>query len=73
MIKRRDFLRNVGFTGSLFAMPSVFVNAEPVSKKENIDLSLRSLKGTVQSKGKGIANIAVTDGINVTLTDKNGR
>ncbi|HUP12873.1 MAG TPA: metallophosphoesterase N-terminal domain-containing protein, partial [Niastella sp.] len=73
MIKRRDFLRNVGFSGSLFALPSLLVNAAPVSKKENIDLSVRTLKGTVQSKGKGIANVAVTDGINVTLTDKNGR
>jgi predicted phosphodiesterase len=73
MIKRRDFLKNLGFTGSFFAMPSVLVNAAPVSKKENIDLSLRTLKGVVQSKGKGIANVAVTDGINITLTDKNGR
>ncbi|WP_207514346.1 calcineurin-like phosphoesterase C-terminal domain-containing protein [Longitalea luteola] len=73
MTNRRAFLKNVGFTGSLLAMPSVFVNAKPVAKREHIDLSIRTLKGMVHSRGKGIANVAVTDGINVTLTDKNGR
>src|SRR5688572_1234581 len=73
MTNRRTFLRNLGFTGSLIAMPSVLVHAKPVLKRENIDLSVRTLQGMVHSKGKGIANVAVTDGINSTLTDKNGR
>lgn len=73
MINRRNFLKNVGFTGSLIAMPSALLNAEPLPAQGNIDLSNITLKGKVQSQGKGIAGVAVTDGINITKTDKNGQ
>ncbi|MBN9299726.1 MAG: calcineurin-like phosphoesterase C-terminal domain-containing protein [Filimonas sp.] len=73
MQNRRHFLRNLGITGSLLAIPSAMLKAEPRVKPDHIDLSTIVLKGKVQSQGKGIANVAVTDGMNVTLTDKNGQ
>ncbi len=53
-------------TGLLHATPKVKV---PVRGK---DLSLITLSGKVHSRGKGIAGVAVTDGINVTHTDAKG-
>ena len=73
MLNRRNFLKNVGLTGSLLTMPSVLLNAKPLSKPTIIDLSGITLKGKVQSEGKGIAGVQVTDGINIVLTDKNGQ
>lgn len=73
MLNRRNFLRNIGLTGSLLTVPSAILNARPLSKKTNIDLSGITLKGKVQSEGKGIAGVAVTDGINIVQTDKNGQ
>ncbi|SFD15017.1 3',5'-cyclic AMP phosphodiesterase CpdA [Chitinophaga sp. CF118] len=73
MINRRNFLKNLGITGSLLTMPSVLLNARPLSKPANIDLGAITLKGKVHNQGKGIAGVAVTDGINITLTDKNGQ
>jgi hypothetical protein len=67
MLNRRNFLKNLGFTGSLLALPSAVLHARP------IDLNSITLKGKVQSEGKGIAGVAVTDGINIVLTDKNGQ
>lgn len=73
MLNRRSFLRNIGVTGSLLTIPSALLQARTVIKPENIDLSTFIVKGKVQSKGKGIAGVAVTDGINITQTDKNGQ
>jgi hypothetical protein len=65
MLNRRNFLKNIGLTGSLLTVPSVLLNARSVSK-QNI------LKGKVQSEGKGVAGVPVTDGVSIVLTDKNG-
>jgi hypothetical protein len=54
-------------------MPAALLQAKPFGKRNNTDLSAITLKGKVHSKGKGIAGVAVTDGINITQTDKNGR
>ncbi|WP_440133273.1 calcineurin-like phosphoesterase C-terminal domain-containing protein [Chitinophaga sancti] len=72
MLNRRNFLKNVGVTGSLLALPAVITNAAPLLSGNNIDLSTISLKGKVLCEGKGVAGVPVTDGINITLTDKNG-
>ncbi|ATL49197.1 metallophosphoesterase [Chitinophaga caeni] len=72
MLNRRNFLKNLGLTGSLLTVPAAIVNANPFSKRGRIDLSLINLKGKVSANGKGLAGIAVTDGINITQTDKNG-
>lgn len=73
MLNRRNFLKNLGFTGPLLTMPSALLQAKPFAKRENIDLSPLTLKGKVHSQGKGIAGVAVTDGINITQTDRNGQ
>lgn len=73
MSDRRSFLKNLGFAGSLMALPSTLLKANPFSQKQNIDLSGITLKGRVQSQGAGVAGVCVTDGINITQTDKNGQ
>jgi hypothetical protein len=73
MINRRNFLKNVGLTGSLLTMPAALLNAKSLAASQtNIDLSAITLRGKVQCEGKGVAGVPVTDGINITLTDKNG-
>jgi hypothetical protein len=71
-LNRRNFLRNLGITGSLLAVPSAVLQATPLFRKGNIDLSTITLKGKVHSSGKGIPGVSVTDGINIVQTDKNG-
>jgi hypothetical protein len=66
MLNRRNFLKNVGLTGSLFTMPSVILNARPISKSN-------TLRGSVKCEGKGVAGVPVTDGVSIVLTDKNGQ
>src|SRR6185312_13123867 len=73
MLNRRNFLRNLGFTGSLLALPSAVVHANRAIRPGPVNLNAITLKGKVQSNGKGVAGVAVTDGINIVLTDKNGQ
>ncbi|WP_160717594.1 calcineurin-like phosphoesterase C-terminal domain-containing protein [Chitinophaga solisilvae] len=73
MLNRRNFLKNLSLAGPLAAMPSALLQAQPEIRSGNIDLTVITLKGKVQSQGKGIAGVAVTDGINITQTDKNGQ
>ena len=73
MSDRRSFLKNLGFAGSLLTVPSALLNAKPFVKQSNIDLSGIVLRGKVHSKGQGIAGVSVTDGINITQTDKSGQ
>lgn len=72
MLNRRHFLKNLGFTGSLLTVPSVLLQAAP-RNGEGINLSQVVLKGKVHNKGKGIAGVAVTDGINITRTSQDGQ
>ncbi|MCF6404998.1 calcineurin-like phosphoesterase family protein [Chitinophaga filiformis] len=72
-LNRRKFLKNLSVTGSLLTLPSVMLNARPLFRRGNIDLSNITLKGKVHNKGKGIPGVQVTDGINIVLTDKNGQ
>lgn len=72
MLNRRSFLKNLGLTGPLLTMPGALLQAQPFIKHGNTDLSTITLKGKVHNKGKGIAGVAVTDGINITQTGRNG-
>ena len=72
MINRRKFLANLGLTGALLTVPEKLLHAAPLAKAAGSDLSNLTLKGQVQSKGKGVSGVAVTDGFNVTTTNKNG-
>lgn len=68
-MKRRNFLRNIGFTGGIFALPSVMAETRNAGfEKENQLL----VKGKVTSNGKGIPGVSITDGIQVYQTNKNG-
>lgn len=69
---RRSFLKALGLTSVGLVLHQPDVAAQP----ENLfytDLSTITLEGMVKSNGKGIAGVAVTDGINVVLTDSNGK
>ncbi|MFC5271204.1 calcineurin-like phosphoesterase C-terminal domain-containing protein [Adhaeribacter terreus] len=74
-IQRRDFLKNLGIAGIGLSLAPGLVQAGPVYKApvKGKDLSIIKLSGKVQANGSGIANVAVTDGYNVVLTDAKGR
>lgn len=72
MFNRRNFLKNFGLAGAALTVPVAVVNAATPRKKPGIDVTNLTLKGRVHSNGKGIAGVAVTDGLNMTATDKNG-
>ena len=71
-MKRRDFLRNFGLVGAVITVPTVFSEAATRNLPVKKDISNIRLKGKVHSNGKGLASVSVTDGYNVTQTDKNG-
>jgi predicted phosphodiesterase len=67
-MERRNFLRNIGLLTAVAAVPvgNVFANRSSL-------FAGNAISGTVTSNGKGIANVVVSDGYNLVLTDKNGR
>ena len=71
-MKRKDFLKAFGIAGTAFTLSPVLAEAtsfvEPIGK----DVRNVTLRGKVHAAGKGIVGVAVTDGLNVTVTDKNG-
>lgn len=69
--KRRTFLKSLGLA-SLGLGFNWNLKAKPVTEIQVTDLSVVKLSGKVHSQGKGIAGVAVTDGLNVTLTDSKG-
>jgi len=71
---RRSFLRTLGFTGAGLVLGSTpgAAQTEKVTQDKPRDLSSITLTGIVRSNGKGIENVAVTDGINVTFTNPKG-
>src|SRR5688572_805053 len=71
-MKRRNFLKSLGMAGAVFTLPPVMATAEAPLKSNKKDLTNIKLKGKVTGNGKGIAGVAVTDGNNITTTDKNG-
>lgn len=66
-MERRNFLRNIGLLSAAATVPvaNIFANS-------NTLYAGNSIAGTVTSNGKGIANVVVSDGYNLVLTDKNG-
>ena len=66
---RRDFIRNIGVLGlTLAATPILGANA----KGSKSLLKQTKLTGFIKAAGKGLANVTVTDGHLVVLTDNNG-
>jgi hypothetical protein len=72
-MQRRDFLINVGLTGIVFNLPRMgeasVVSGPPAAKRDITNITIR---GKVQHGNTGLANVAVTDGLSVVRTDKNG-
>ncbi|MET0245089.1 MAG: calcineurin-like phosphoesterase family protein [Flavitalea sp.] len=67
MQNRRNFLKYLGLAGGAFTLPAA-VTATPGINESGI----YTLKGKVHSNGKGIAGVAVTDGVTVTTTKADG-
>ncbi|SDL13142.1 N terminal of Calcineurin-like phosphoesterase [Catalinimonas alkaloidigena] len=68
---RRFFLKTLGLSSLAFPLaPAVVAAPEP---KLPQDVSVVRLSGRVLANGQGLANVAVTDGINVVRTDAKGR
>src|SRR5688500_14007624 len=72
MINRRNFLKNFGMAGAVLAVPGTVAKAAAAPARINRDITNIRLKGKVHTHGKPMAGVAVTDGINVTTTGKNG-
>lgn len=70
MFNRRSFLKSFGLIGAGLAAPAAAVQAAATNTA--VDASLVTLRGTVSSGGKGLANVVVTDGFSVTATDSKG-
>lgn len=58
--------------GAAVAAPTTIINAAETPTTTIKDLSTTLLKGRISSAGKGIAGVAVTDGINIVRTSANG-
>ena len=72
MINRRNFLKNLSLTSAAFTAPVAFIPQTKEQESEVTDITNLILKGRVHSNGSGIAGVAVTDGMNIATTDKNG-
>jgi hypothetical protein len=72
MINRRNFLRNFGLAGAVLAADPILAGTATQRQTGKNDLANLTLKGRVHSNGKGLANVAVTDGFNVVVTDSKG-
>ncbi|HUQ96440.1 MAG TPA: calcineurin-like phosphoesterase family protein [Chitinophagaceae bacterium] len=71
LMQRRNFLKSFGAAGAAVAAPALLTTAtSPVLKKNIANLTLR---GVIHNNGQGLAGVAVTDGVNIAVSDKNGR
>ncbi|MBO0952694.1 calcineurin-like phosphoesterase C-terminal domain-containing protein [Fibrella forsythiae] len=69
MVNRRSFLKYLGWSGAAVttAAPVAVAHTYPATNVPG------TITGRVLGNGKGIANVAVTDGYSVVVTDKNGQ
>lgn len=54
-------------------MPLSLVEAAEIKNDRKHNLANRTIRGRVHNNGSGIGGVAVTDGLNMVVTDKNGR
>lgn len=72
MLNRRNFLQNFGLAGALIATDPVLAGNSKRTIAGPKDLASLTLRGRVHQNGNGIPGVAVTDGINVTITNTKG-
>ncbi|WP_161888230.1 calcineurin-like phosphoesterase C-terminal domain-containing protein [Pontibacter russatus] len=71
--KRRTFLKSLGLAGLAgFTFSVNDLQAAPEAAAKAGGVSAVRLSGKVLSQGRGVPGVAVTDGMNVTLTDAKG-
>lgn len=69
-INRRKFLQNSSLiTSGLLSLP--FLSMGEIQNP--LTLSYTEVKGRIHSNGQGIANVAITDGKHIYLSDKSGK
>ena len=66
---RREFLKSIGLVG-VGITTSTFVSAKENGKKSFLQQT--KLTGYIKANGKGLANVSITDGHLVKVTDNNG-
>lgn len=66
---RREFLKSIGLVGVAIAAPAL---AHSQEKSKKSILQQTKLSGYIKSNGKGLANVSVTDGHMVVVTDNSG-
>ncbi|MDJ1484520.1 calcineurin-like phosphoesterase family protein [Cytophagaceae bacterium YF14B1] len=74
LTKRRSFLKSIGLGGLGLSYVHTLEARSPQLPAgiPTTDVSVVRIKGKVQAEGKGMAGVAVTDGINITTTDAKG-
>jgi hypothetical protein len=71
---RRKFLQSLGTLGLGLSLPlAPAAVAKDKTAGPKLSLAPVTIKGKVHAGGTGLAGVAVSDGYNVVLTDKNGR
>lgn len=75
---RRQFLQNLGLVSAGLSLPFAPAalaadEAQAAPSAQKLNLAPLTIKGKVHQNGTGIANVAVTDGNNIVLTDKTGK
>ncbi|RAJ06613.1 calcineurin-like phosphoesterase family protein [Chitinophaga skermanii] len=68
-MERRHFLRNLGLLSAVTSLPAVPLLA---NDKTGNTFTTVGVKGRVTAKGKGLANVVMSDGYSIAITDKNG-
>src|SRR5688572_18871167 len=73
-LNRRNFLRTLGLSSLTLGLnlQTTETRASISRKLSATDLSTIKVTGVVKSSGKGVAGVAVTDGVNVVVTDSRG-
>ena len=71
--QRRTFLKSIGLAGLGVTLDVNLGLARPHPTAPTQDVAVVMLSGRVHSAGQGLAGVAVTDGLTVTLTDTKGQ
>jgi hypothetical protein len=71
-MERKDFLKLFGIAGTGLALPTINTEAQTRSHNVSGNRKIVKVSGKVHEKNRGIARVAVTDGIAVVVTDANG-